>query len=104
VLGSIEPFIHNGRSYVVMTSTTPPATYPAAIFMASIDPEQPLLTQLTPGSPMRVRRDPEVFVTSSGPYVYFNRLTRTPDPSGSSVCLPCSEGVFRSDTALGPPL
>jgi hypothetical protein len=99
-LNSPEPFTHNGRSYVVFAAALPPLSYPAAVYLASVDPATPAIRQLTPSMPVRMRRDPEVFVTNAGPYVYFNRLTRTTDPG--SFCVPCSDGVFRSDTGLGP--
>jgi hypothetical protein len=99
VINSPEPFVHAGKSFMVFSASTPPGTQPTAVFMARIDPAAPLLWQLTPDLPRRIRRDPEVFVTSSGPYVYFNRLTFG---GGGTSCVPCNEGVFRSYTGLPP--
>lgn len=96
---SPEPFVYNGKSYVVFSGSKPPSTEPTAIFLATIDPAAPMLVQITPDLPWRIRRDPEIFVTSSGPYIYYNRL----ETSGSSFCIPCNEGVFRSYTGLPPP-
>ncbi len=83
-----------------MSATVPPGTVPSAIFMTNIEASRPLMQQLTPDLPARTRRDPEVFVTSSGPFIYYNRLNSTVNPN----CLTCSEGVFRTYTGLPPAL
>lgn len=105
-LGSPEPFVHNGKSYVFMHATVPPNNFPSRIFLSNIDGTNPQLLQLTPDLPLRVRRDPEVFVTNSGPFIYYSRLGAG-DPLSAAVpqavCLTCSsEGVFRTHTGLGP--
>jgi hypothetical protein len=96
IINSPEPFTHNGRSYMTFSAAMPLYTAPTAVFMASINPAEPRVVQLTPDWPARVRRDPEVFVTNDGPYVYFNRLLL----SGERYCISCNEGVFRSHTGL----
>ncbi|MCJ0826575.1 hypothetical protein MQC88_11540 [Luteimonas sp. 50] len=98
VINSPEPFVHEGKSYVVFSATSPPGIYPTVVYLASIDPAAPSLVQLTPDLPRRIRRDPEVFVASDGPYVYYNRLTM----EGGGYCLACNEGVYRSHTGLPP--
>jgi hypothetical protein len=95
---SAEPFIHAGRSYVTVAGIVAPNAYSSVIYLASVDPAQPLFRQLTPDLPLRARADPEVFVTSSGPYVYFFRTNK----SRTSPC-PCDEGVYRASTGLGAP-
>lgn len=99
VFGSPEPFVHNGRSYLVMHgSVAGSAAFPTRIYLANIDSANAWLSQLTPDEPLRSRRDPEVFVTDSGPKIYFNRLTM----SSKVYCLTCNEGLFMADTGLGP--
>lgn len=98
VINSPEPFVHDGKSYVVFSASWPPGTYPTSIYIASVDPAAPSLVQLTPDLPRRIRRDPEVFVASDGPYIYYNRLTM----EGGGYCLSCNEGVFRTHTGLPP--
>jgi hypothetical protein len=92
-LSSAEPFVFDGKSYVFMSGVVPPNGFPSAIFLSNIDPLQPWIRQLTPDSPARTRADPEVFVTSTGPYIYFYRADRTTTP-------PLYEGIYRTDTGL----
>lgn len=98
VMNSPEPFVHNGESYVFFSVGIPPDTDPTAVFLANIDASQPVLVQLTPNLPRRIRRDPEVFVANDGPYIYYNRLTI----DGNPFCMPCNEGVYRTYTGLPP--
>lgn len=103
--GSHEPFVHNGRSYVFFTGSKTGDTFPSRILLSGIDPAAALFLQLTPELADRSRKDPEVFITDKGPYIYFNRIDRSKLPPGVPIgsCLACSEGVFFSDTGLGPP-
>lgn len=98
IISSPEPLIHNGKSYIVFSAAMPPHTEPTAIFLASTDPAEPLVVQLTPDWPLRIRRDPEIFIANDGPYIYYNRLHL----SGQRFCLSCNEGVYRSYTGLPP--
>lgn len=104
-LGSLQPFSHNGKSYVYMMATTNGGTYPNAIFLTNIDPTKPVMRQLTPFDGVHSRKDPEVFVTSAGPYIYFNRadLSRLLPGQKPENCIQCSEGLWFTDTNLGPP-
>ena len=99
-INSPEYFTYNGASYVFFVGSVPPATFPSQLFLANIDPADPLLLQLTPDSPLRMRTDPEVFIADDGPWIYFNR--QTIDLTGSQYCLSCNEGIFRSYTGLAP--
>jgi hypothetical protein len=92
-LSSAEPFVFDGKSYVFMSGVVPPNNFPSAIFLSNIDPLQPWMRQLTPDSPAHTRADPEVFITSTGPYIYFYRADRASTP-------PLYEGIYRSDTGL----
>lgn len=104
VLSSPEPFTHNGKSYVFLSSAVPPNDFQSAIFLSNIDAAAPMFRQLTPDTELRARVDPEVFVTTSGAYIYFTRL----DPAlakpwqNPGNCIACSEGVYRTYTGLGP--
>lgn len=100
VINSPEPFVHNGKSYVLFTASKPPATYPSTIFLAGIDEAAPTPLQLTPDVPLRIRTDPEVFVANDGPYIYYNRAVIVGD--GDQYCLPCNEGLYRTYTGLPP--
>jgi hypothetical protein len=102
LLNSPEPFTYNGKSYVFMAATIPPKNYPEAIFLSNIDAVQPMFRQLTVDTPQRMRNDPEVFITDSGPYIYYNRFDPAVDPSGPPNCAACSEGVYRTYTGLLP--
>ena len=69
--------------------------------MTGIDPAHPSFRILTSDTPnVRSRRDPEYYITSNGPYIYYNRYVAIVDQPGKAV----SEGVFRVDTGLGPPV
>lgn len=97
MLGSPEPFVHNGRSYLFMHATAGGAANASRIYLSNVDAANPMFRQLTPDTPNRTRRDPEVFVTSSGPRIYYNRFV----PS-NGWCPACSEGIYMTDTGLGP--
>jgi hypothetical protein len=103
-LSSPEPFIHNGKSYVFLSCAMRPHDYQSAIFLSSIDARRPMFRQLTPYREVRARVDPEVFVTTSGPYIYFTRLdpARAAPGQNPGNCIACSEGVYRAYTGLGP--
>ncbi len=97
IISSPEPFTHGGRSYAVLTATMPPQITASIVFLVLLDPANPEMRQLSPDLPTRTRRDPEVFVTEDGPWVYFNRFD-----AGTLFCITCNEGVYRSWTGLGP--
>lgn len=99
VLSSPEPFTHNGRSYVFLSCAVAPNAYQSTIFLSNIDSAAPMFRQLTPTDGSHARKDPEIFVTSSGPYIYFNRF----DPAVPVPGMPGkSEGIYRASTGLGP--
>lgn len=101
IINSVENFVYNGSSYLFFVASVPPATYPSQLYLANIDPENPQLLQLTPDLPLRVRVDPEVFFTNSGPYIYYNRMTLS-NAGNPPYCMKCNEGIFRSYTGLVP--
>jgi hypothetical protein len=97
-----DVFVHNGRSWVFFTlSTSPdPNDFSAStiVAMAGISNGNPLRFLTAAGSPPRNRRDPEYYITSNGPYIYYKRCVAA---TGGEPHV--SEGVFRVDTRLGPP-
>jgi len=100
IVNSPEYFTYEGSSYAFFVASVPPATFPSQLFLANIDPDDPLLVQLTPDSPTRMRTDPEAFIAGDGPYIYYNR--QKIDLTGNQYCLSCNEGIFRSHTGLAP--
>ncbi|MCO5975896.1 hypothetical protein [Ideonella oryzae] len=98
---SPEYFVHNGRSYIFFQMNASPValnyTQPSRLAMMGITPETGNIVMLTPDdAPVRARTDPEYFITTQGPFIYYNRYRTV---SG----LPVSEGVWRVDTGLGAP-
>ncbi len=97
---SPEPFVYKGKSYVFMVRSpngNPSLfSYPTQVWLASLDNtynvqiSDPTITD-------RVRQDPEVFITSQGPFIYYNRYTRNSPGAPSRA-----EGVWRSNSGLGP--
>ncbi|MBW4699858.1 MAG: hypothetical protein KME03_18560 [Aphanocapsa lilacina HA4352-LM1] len=90
---SPEVFVHNGKSYIFMVTSTSrdqnSRTVPTDIWMAGIEPDAPFYRQVS-DTTLKVRKDPEVFITTQGPYIYYLAL---PDPQTSTI--------YRADTGLG---
>ena len=101
-IASPEPFIYLGKSYLFFAMTEEPNNFPSSIWLANIDSSNPIFRTLNNGI-LRVRSDPELFVTASGPYIYYNRYNQTVNPD-SPYCAACSEGVFRAFTGLPSPI
>lgn len=97
---SAEPFVYQGKSYIffsVSATQEGHSVTPSQIAISNIDPNAPWYQELTSNVPdVRARRDPEYYITSNGPYLYYNRYIL----SGGTAQ---PEGVFRVDTGLGPP-
>lgn len=97
---SAEPFVYNGKSYIFMSVSAQKEghnVYTSQIAIAGIDPDNPSYRVLTSDDPLpRARRDPEYYITSNGPYLYYNRYIL----SDGQTAKP--EGVFRIETGLGP--
>lgn len=97
---SPEPFVHNGKSYIffVLSPSTEIVDPTAPTQLGMVTPGSANITYLTDPNRELVRADPEVFITASGPYIYYNcYAVRTDTNPGGSI------GVWRVDTALGPP-
>jgi hypothetical protein len=101
---SPEPLVHNGKSWIFFTVSPKRGGHnisaASQIAMTGIVPGESTVRVLTSddGQSARARRDPEYFITANGPYLYYNRYV--PRAGGQAV----SEGVYRVDTGLGPPL
>ncbi|BAC88585.1 hypothetical protein [Gloeobacter violaceus] len=93
---SPEIFVHNGKSYISMATSTVSGTSeeklitPSDLWLVGVDPATPLYRQLS-APEVRVRLDPEVFITDKGPYIYF-----------TSISVPGTTSIYRVDTGLGP--
>lgn len=103
-IDSPEPFVYNGKSWLFFSVTATleghDVSATSQIAMSGIDPGVSSFRLLTSDVPdARARRDPEYYITANGPYIYYNRYIPTSTP-GVAV----SEGVFRVDPGLGPPL
>ncbi len=96
IAGSPEWFTYNGKSYLFMVAYMPGKDYATEVWLTTIDPANPLLRKITPDEPYRVRNDPEVFITTSGPRIYYNRYDPSIDPD-HPLCADCSEGVFMAN-------
>jgi hypothetical protein len=100
--GSPEIFTYQGRSYVFMAVYVSPNTFPTEIWLSNIDSTNPMLRRVSDNTLPRVRNDPELFITTTGPYIYYNRYDYSIDPTGEHpLCSACSEGVYRADTGSG---
>lgn len=101
-IASPEPFVHNGRSYFFTAMTVEPNNFPDSIWLGTIDPDEALFERISDDRVLRARSDPELFITSQGPYVYYNRYNQNVNPD-KPFCADCSEGVFRAFTGLPAP-
>ena len=101
-IASPEPFVFGGKSYVLLTLNVGGNSYPSVVWIAGIDPAEPLLRKVSDDSVPRARIDPEVVLTAKGVYIYYNRFNPAVNPS-SPFCADCSEGVYRAFTGLTAP-
>lgn len=100
ILNSPEPFVYKSKSYVAFAAATRAPGYPTSLWLVNMDASKPLLRQLTDDTTLRMRSDPEVYVTAEGAFLYFNRFDPSLSTTGEPNCNACSEGVFRSHTGL----
>lgn len=100
---SPEPFTWNGKSFIFMAQTVKPNKFRSEIWIANIDAAAPIFKRITPTEPLRTRTDPEVFMSDSGPLIYYNKLTPTLNDRGQyKPCREpaCSEGVWFANPGL----
>lgn len=100
--GSPQWFTYNGKSYLYWVAYVSPNDFPSEVWLANIDPSDPLLRRINDDRLFRVRNDPEHFITTNyGPIIYYNRYDPSRDPTGEHpLCAACSEGLFRADPGL----
>ncbi|AGY56338.1 hypothetical protein [Gloeobacter kilaueensis] len=96
-VSSSEPFTYNGKSYLFGLSQDDPNPKSLSalsdVWVAAIDPANPYYAKVSDSTDQK-RRDPEVYITCQGPYIYFQR----PNPSDSS-----KSSIYRVPASLGIP-
>lgn len=100
---SPEPFTWKGKSYFFMAQSVRGNKFRSEIWVSNIDASAPIFRRITPTEPLRTRTDPEVFITATGPKIYFNKLIPTLNDRGQyKPCRKpeCSEGVWFADPGL----
>jgi hypothetical protein len=104
---SLEPFVYQGRSYVIAQYTPRVLRHPASIWLVGFDPADPILRQITPdGLRTEARADPEVLPTAQGVMVIYSKFDTTkctPANPSTWLCMQALEGMFRADTGLPAP-
>ena len=101
-VSSPEPFVHNGKSYITVVAASAlgvgPSPYlpagPSELWIANIDPNAPFFRRIDRGTPGIRRSEPEPFVLSTGPAMYFTEI----DPDNGNAL------VRIADTGLGSAL
>ena len=87
-LYSVEYFVYGGRSYITMLTTVGEKNND--VWVVGIDFSNLIQRRVNPDVAMD-RRDPEVFITAKGPYVYYMERT------GRALGI-----IHRASTGLGP--
>jgi hypothetical protein len=96
---SPEPFVWAGASYMFLAMAVGRNTFSSEIWISNMDPTTPVFRRISDNTLLRARVDPEVFITSSGPYIYYSRLTLAADGKYCAATK-CSEGIFRAEPGL----
>ena len=74
-------------------------TIPTVLAVTGIDPAVPNIRMLQDeASAVRLRQDPEYFITSQGAYIYYSRAI-----PGTATTGPIHDGYYRVNTGLGVP-
>jgi len=96
-IGSPEPFVYNGKSYVSYTTARGPGNNGGLsdVWIAAIDPTEPLFRKVSGSAPLN-RVDPETYQAPTGMYVYYTEQGKR---NGESIVL-----LHRCATGLGLPL
>ena len=91
---SPEPFVYQGKSYLMMVTSTSDdqksLTVPSEIWLTDIDPVDPLYRKISDAREVN-RKDPEIYFSEQGPYVYASVAEQVDGPD-----------MYRFDTGLGP--
>ncbi|MBI3156612.1 MAG: hypothetical protein HYZ20_14545 [Burkholderiales bacterium] len=85
---SPEPWVYGGRSYLAM-QVGATKTSRSEIWIASIDPAQPMTRRISDSAVDTVRYEPEWFDTADGPVVFFSQYTS----SGKSSLRRAATGI-----------
>lgn len=112
-IGSPEPVIYQGKSYIsFMASSSPLETSgaPAEIWIASVDSLTPLIRMVS-DDVLRVRTDPEPFPTDSTLFIYYTEVNDSLDASSYGVIDPttllklrrCDTGIKAAPTTAIQP-
>ena len=102
---SVEPFAYKGKTWLIFSASDQRQGHDISgssqIGITGIMPGEATMRLLTSDIPdKRARRDPEYYITTKGPYIYYNRYIVNEDPQpGEPPAQP--EGVFRVDSGLG---
>jgi len=102
---SVEPFVYKGKTWLIFSASDQKQGHDISgssqIGIMGIVPGESTMRLLTTDIPdKRARRDPEYYITTKGPYIYYNRYIVNENPApGEPAAQP--EGVFRVDTGLG---
>lgn len=100
-VSSPEPFVHNGKSFVTVIAAKELGADPlpflpkgtSELWIANINPSQPFFRRIDNGEPGIRRSEPEPFMLSTGPAVYF---TQNDAATGNT-------NLRLADTGLGSP-
>ncbi len=85
----------------VSAESNPDGNSPTHLAVSGIEPGNVGFRVLTDlNAEARARSDPEYYITRQGPFVYYNRYIPASVTGGSRK----SEGVWRIDMGLGPPV
>jgi hypothetical protein len=77
---SVEPFVFGGKTYISFLAIKDPDTSPnrrrrgAAVFIASVDPGDDFVREVSTKSETMVRRDPEPFATNQAAFIYYTEI------------------------------
>lgn len=88
---SAEFFVYNDKSYISMMlseSENSGVDTPSDIWIAAIDPANPLYRQVSEDSQPKIRKDPETLQTVEGMYIYYTEYT-----DGVKIIHRCSTGL-----------
>ena len=88
-----EPFVYQGKSYITMvtseTADQQSTGVPSEIWLTDVDPVDPLNRRLSDSDVVN-RKDPQVYFSDDGPYIFISRADET------------GPVIMRLDSGLGP--
>lgn len=75
---SLRPFVFNNKTYVALIAAEADgggggiSQSLAEVWIAALDPDEPLFRQVSDPNIMEIRKDPEVYMTTSGPVILYS--------------------------------